>query len=209
MNKKHYLPIEQHRKDLIDKIKQLGESHSVWNVYEDFLAMSAISISNAVDRCHFEEREKMYFDIIKKYKKQELDLFPSMLADLVMELQRFSEAPRDVLGEIFHELELHNRYKGQFFTPNHISEFMGEVTLQGKNKTIEENGYITVYEPCAGSGTLILGFANAMNKSGYNPQNQMLVTAVDIDIKCVHMTYLQLSLYGIPAIVVHGNSITV
>lgn len=37
----------------------------------------------------------------------------------------------------------------------------------------------------------------------------MVVTAQDIDLKCVHMTYLQLSLYGIPAVVIHGNTLTV
>ena len=36
----------------------------------------------------------------------------------------------------------------------------------------------------------------------------MLVTATDIDLKCVHMCYLQLSLLGIPAVVIHGNSLT-
>lgn len=209
MRTKTCSPIEQHRKEMIDKIKQLGQSHSIWSVFEDFLALSAISISNAVDHLHFEEREKMYFDIIKKYNKQELDLFPSMFADLIMELQRFSEYPQDVLGEIFHDLELHNKYKGQFFTPNHISEFMGQISVQEKDKIIEKNGYITVCEPCAGSGTLILGFAKAMKEKEYNYQQQMLVTAVDIDIKCVYMTYIQLSLYGIPAIVVHGDSLTV
>ena len=29
-----------------------------------------------------------------------------------------------------------------------------------------------------------------------------------IDIRCVHMTYLQLSLAGVPAIVKHTNSLT-
>lgn len=36
----------------------------------------------------------------------------------------------------------------------------------------------------------------------------MVVTATDVDIKCVWMTYLQLSLYGIPAVVIHGNSLS-
>lgn len=32
--------------------------------------------------------------------------------------------------------------------------------------------------------------------------------ATDIDLKCVYMCYLQLSLYGIPAVVIHGNTLT-
>lgn len=32
--------------------------------------------------------------------------------------------------------------------------------------------------------------------------------AQDIDIRCVWMAYIQLSLYGIPAMVIHGNTLT-
>lgn len=39
--------------------------------------------------------------------------------------------------------------------------------------------------------------------------NQLVVTAVDVDLKCVHMAYLQFSLYGIPAVVIHGNTLSV
>src|SRR5579863_8704513 len=39
-------------------------------------------------------------------------------------------------------------------------------------------------------------------------QKHLHVTAVDVDPKCVHMTYLQLSLLHVPAIVVHGNSLS-
>jgi hypothetical protein len=34
------------------------------------------------------------------------------------------------------------------------------------------------------------------------------VTAVDVDPKCVHMSYLQFSFLHIPAVIVHGNSLT-
>jgi hypothetical protein len=35
----------------------------------------------------------------------------------------------------------------------------------------------------------------------------MVVTAVDVDLKCVYMTYLQLALYGIPALVICGDTL--
>ena len=34
------------------------------------------------------------------------------------------------------------------------------------------------------------------------------VTCTDVDLRCVHMTYLQASLLHIPAIVQHGNSLS-
>lgn len=188
-------------------LRHLGQKYSTWNVFEDFLAMSAISFSNAVDWVHREKREAEYMEIVGRYQKAELDLFPQMLACLVNELELHAEEPVDVLGAIFHELELHNKYKGQFFTPQHICDFMGMITLQENDPDISKKGYISLSEPCCGGGAMILGFASAMKKNGYDFNRQLVVSATDVDLKCVFMTYIQLSLYGIPAVVIHGDSL--
>ena len=39
-------------------------------------------------------------------------------------------------------------------------------------------------------------------------EKKTLLVAQDIDIRCVWMAYIQLSLYGIPAVVIHGNTLT-
>ena len=197
-----------HRKELLRLIRQLSQKYSTWAVFEDFLALSALSVSNAVDWTHKEEREAQYMEIVSRYEKPEVDLFPEMFIHLVKALEQHSKQPTDILGQVFHELELHNKYKGQFFTPQHICDFMGMVTLSEDDADINKKGFIGVCEPCAGSGAMILGFAKAMRKNGYDFQRQMVVTATDIDLKCVYMTYLQLSLYGIPAVIIHGNSLT-
>lgn len=167
--------------------------------------MTAISISNAVDWLHREEREAEYMKIVARYDRQQIDLFPQMFAHLVEELERHAEALEDVLGKVFHELELHNKYKGQFFTPQHMCDMMG---LIAAGDTLPERGYHSVCEPCVGSGAMVLGLANAIQKNGHDFHRHMVVTATDIDLKCVHMCYLQLSLYGIPAVVIHGNGLT-
>jgi hypothetical protein len=46
-----------HRKALIKLIQQTGYRHSTWDVFSDFCEMSAISISNAVDRASYDQRE--------------------------------------------------------------------------------------------------------------------------------------------------------
>lgn len=52
---------------------------------------------------------------------------------------------------------------------------------------------------------MIIAFTEHMRAIGLNPQKQLHVTAVDIDITAVHMTFVQLSLLGIPAVIVHGD----
>ncbi|MFW9338983.1 SAM-dependent DNA methyltransferase, partial [Glaesserella parasuis] len=58
-----------------------------------------------------------------------------------------------------------------------------------------------------GSGALIISFCETLKSQGYNPQQQLLVIAQDIDLKSVQMCYVQLSLLGISAIIQHANPI--
>jgi hypothetical protein len=56
---------------------------------------------------------------------------------------------------------------------------------------------------------MIIALAEWMFKhAGCNPQQRLHVTAIDIDPLCVHMCYVQLSLLHIPAIVIHGNTLS-
>ena len=199
-------------KNLVKALRSVSCSHTIYEVFQDWLSVSAIVISNAVDLMQHKRREEVYMEIIQKYTKSEQEQLAEAFAELVLALQHEQSihGPTDILGQVFHALELHSKYKGQFFTPPHICEFMGMITLDGDNwaMTIEKKGYITVCEPCIGSGGMALGAAKAMANRKLNYQTQMLVTGIDIDIKCVQMAYLQLSLMGIPAVIVHGNSLT-
>ena len=55
---------------------------------------------------------------------------------------------------------------------------------------------------------IILSYANTLKSLDINYQTDLLVEAIDISDICVYMTYLQLSLYGIPAIIHCGNALT-
>lgn len=199
-------------KDLVKALRSIANSHSIQDVFQDWLAISAIAISNAVDKSQWERREEIYLQLIAKYSKPEQEKLAEALGQLVLALEHEMSihGPTDVLGQVFHALGLHSKYKGQFFTPPHICEFMGHIVLTREDLAtmIDKKSYITVCEPCIGSGGMVLGAAKAMADLKLNYQTNMLVTGIDIDLKCVHMAYLQLSLLGIPAVVIHGNSLT-
>lgn len=199
-------------KELIKALQSISYTRSIYEVFQDWLCVSSIAISNAVDFRDWKQREEVYLQTISGYTKAELEKLSEALALLVLALQREQSVhgPTDILGQVFHALELHSKYKGQFFTPPHVCELMGSITLAGENpeNIIAKKGYITVCEPCIGSGGIVLGAAKAMADRHLNYQTQLLVTGIDIDIKCVQMSYLQLSLLGIPAVVIHGNSLT-
>ena len=211
-----------HRKNFSKFLDFAARSHGGWKVFEDFLTIAAISISNSADpngivtsKETIAEREKRYLSTINNYSKSEQKFLVSMFAELVLELESNFTGNRlphlvDVLGELFHELNFNDHWKGQFFTPQHICDLTGKLVI-GDNekiqKEISERGYFTVYEPCCGGGAMIYGAVNSMFEIGLNPNKNVLVVAGDIDERCVFMTYIQCSLYGIPAVIRQKNAL--
>lgn len=55
---------------------------------------------------------------------------------------------------------------------------------------------------------MIIAAAKVLKDRGINPQRVMRVVAQDLDWKSVYMTYMQLSLIGINAIVVQGDTLS-
>jgi len=174
----------------------------------DFVEMAATAYSNVVDRHHAPEREARYMDIVKRYTKAEVDRFCFALASLVACYERVGFD--DVLGRIYMELELGNKWAGQFFTPYQVSRAMARMTLaQDLPDKIAQHGFVTANDPATGGGAMVIALAEEMQLQGFNYQTQLHVTAQDIDIKAVHMAYIQFTLLHIPAVIIHGNTLLV
>ena len=199
------------KKEFLEIFKKLTYRHRAWDVWRDFIVMFACSLSNSADKEHYDEREKRYLRIIKKYSKTEQALFPELAAYTVMALEKNPE--QDFLGDIFMSLNLGNGANGQFFTPYHVCDLMAKIAM-GENvaQQVKEKGYITINDPCCGAGaTLIAGIHEArrqLEKAGLNFQNHVLVVAQDIDEIVALMCYIQLSLLGVAAYIKVGNSLT-
>ena len=121
-------------------------------VFIDFVKMSAISIYNSFAKDSKMEQE--YLRTINKYEKEYQDIFPQMLAELIMAYEETDEIV-DILGPFYERENLVNRHLGQFFTPTHISELMTEILLESQdklNEIIESNGFISILEPACGAG---------------------------------------------------------
>ena len=187
-------------------ITDLAYKYGVHDIFSDFVEMAAIAISNSVDKPQFDVREERYMRIVKRYTKDEVRQFSVMLGALVDEMENTGG---DVLGRAFGELEVHNKHRGQFFTPYELCCLMAAITA-GRAElqdAIDRQGHVTVNEPTSGAGAMIIAFADTMRERGFNPQTQLHVTAQDVDPRAVHMTYLQLSLMHIPAVVILGNTL--
>lgn len=187
-----------------NKIMQsLDYSKSRVQIFSDFLSLSTFSIANVFYRSpEIEDRYKM---IAKTYKLEQLNLFSKLLVIVVEALE---EEPSDFLGTCFMSNDMGSEYKGQFFTPYHVSVMMAQTTLGNVKELIKEKGYITISEPCSGAGGMIIACREVFVQQGCNPSTQMFVEAVDIDDLCFKMSYIQLSLLGIAARVIRGNTLS-
>lgn len=195
MNKKDYV------KEFISKLSNLDRSKSVSTVFNDFLTLSCCSLAQTVYRSDILEQK--YLNIIKTYTKEQAEEFSKLLAFLVLGLE---QAPQDFLGQVFMSLNLGSQANGQYFTPYSVCKFMAEINFT-EIETIQNNQLITLSEPCCGSGGIIIAFAETLKEQGYNYQHQLFVEAIDIDETCFKMAYIQLSILGIPARVMLGDTL--
>ena len=192
-------------KKYIDIFNNLGQKYDHERVFYDFIKMSSIAIYNSFAKN--EELENQYISIINHYEKNDQELFAKLLAELIMMYEKAGDIV-DILGQFYMNERFGNSKLGQCFTPSHISDLMAEVSIGDESNLkndIKEKGFVTLYEPCCGSSGMILSFVKALQKRNINYQQQLLVQAEDISDKCIYMSYLQLSLYGIPAILCCGD----
>lgn len=187
-------------------LRDLTGRHDLWSVWSDFVEMAAIAISNAVDWAQRDGREARYLRIAEKYDATERTRFCEAFASLVTTFEETGHD--DILGRTFMELELGSKWAGQFFTPFHLCRLMAELHVDDTMRaTIAERGYVTASDPAVGAGAMPIALAAAMHAAGINYQQHLHVTAQDIDERAAHMCYVQLSMFGVPAIVVVGDTL--
>lgn len=191
-----------YRKDFLKCLENIDHTKRRFDIFQDFLTVSAISLTNVVLKDN--DLENQYFEIIKKYNK------PEKLAELLtITVLALEEKTQDFLGEVYMFGDFGNKKNGQFFTPYHISQFMSEIVFdpQAIKQTIEEQGLVKLSEPCCGAGGMILAFAETMLKNDINPQKYMVFQGVDIDINCCRMSFIQTALMGLTGEIIHGDTI--
>ena len=185
---------------------QLCNTKSSWQVWSDFVEMTAIAISNRFEIREKvkQEREERYLAIIGQYSKSEQQIFPQLVAILVMALER--EPEQDFLGEMFMALELGSHWKGQFFTPYSVCKAMVNITTADVKDKIAAKGWVSVHDPACGAGATLIAARNYMVLSGVG-RTQAFFVGQDIDRTAAMMCYIQLSLLGCAGYVVVADTL--
>lgn len=172
-----------------------------YDVFSDFVTVSAISIYNVLHKD--EEKEKEYLRIINAYSKEDIETICHLFG-LVVIMSDFT--PRDVLGELFMGLELGNKQNGQYFTPPEVADLMANI-VHGDSLNKIDKSFITVTDPACGAGSMILSFTKLLISKGHNPAQKMWAQCIDIDRTVALMCFIQLSLWYVPAAIIVGNAL--
>ena len=181
---------------IIKTIQSMTGKYSVYEIFADWVKCMALAMANQVE--FNEQREKDYVDVMSRYDEAEQSKLIEMLAWLV---EWADEEMTDMLGYIYMHLELGSKSHGQFFTPYNICQMMARM------QKYEDKDY-NANEPTCGAGGNIIALAQAMKEQGVNYQRRLNVVCQDLDVKAVYMAYVQMTLYGIPAICFQSNTLS-
>lgn len=185
-------------------ISGLAGKYRQWDIFRDFVEMSALALSQPLN---FQKgREERYLEIAKRYSKDELIKISHLLSVVVEALE---EKPQDFLGECYQQLGLSSKQNGQFFTPYYLCQMMAQMVASSEEvDALEVGKYITVNEPACGAGANIIALFEHYRKHKVDTNRKVFVVAQDIDRMCAHMCFVQFSLLDIPAQVIIGNTLT-
>lgn len=195
---------DDHQKNFLKIFEGLTGKHNRWEIWRDFIHLTAIEISNSTDRLNAPERTKTYQTIISKYSDAEQNKFAELLAEVIMGMEQNPD--QDFLGELYMLCELGNDASGQFFTPYDVCRCMVEIS-GGSDPAAENAGFFSVSDPACGAGATLLAFLNVCKRRNICYHNKVLVIAQDIDFIVGLMCYIQCSFMGCAGYVVIGDTL--
>nr|DAS78395.1 MAG TPA: type I restriction-modification system methyltransferase [Caudoviricetes sp.] len=195
--------------EFTELIQSMTGKHQLWELWADFIVLTAISCSQQLD--FRKEREERYLATAGKYGSEEMENFSRLFA-LVMDGYE-QNREQDMLGSIYMKLNLGSHWTGQFFTPYGVCQNMSGISTAEAVKQIQKKGYVTMLDSASGAGAILIATANSIQRSlaaggsHLNLQDHVLAVAQDLSENTALICYIQLSLLGIAAIVYIGDSL--
>ena len=166
-------------------LKQIN-TYDLFTVFSDFLTLNICCFSNV-------RKDDEYFKIIRKYSNDEIHLFSHAFSAVIYEADNNGMGFKDPFGDFFQE-HFRDEYKGQFFTPECVSDLITKIIYRGDGRD--------VYDPCCGSGRLFLAHAQNCNREEH------YYIGYDISYLCCQMALINLCLNSMRGEIIWGNSLT-
>lgn len=207
-------------KKIIEKFLSLEGKESLANIFSDFFEMHSIAIRNSTidrksilywkDLKSYDEREEKLTQITNKYSRDEMIILVGIFSDLVTLMNENVKKGNyiDIISMIFHELGVNSKGLSQFYTPESVADLTARISLNESEmiKEYKKKGKVAIYDPTCGAGALLIEGIDKATKLGI-PLNSIYAEGMDISKNAIHMAYVQLSMYGVPAVLKLGDTL--
>lgn len=207
------------KKRFTDGFRSLCSNRHQYPVWADLWEMWALTIMNPLTKQLYsgseklekvwQDRENRYLQIIKRYKKDEIEIITEMFAAMVQEFER--NPWQDFAGQMYMELQISNKNTGQFFTPYSVCGLAAQITgdHESLKRDVKEKGWYCIYDCACGGGAMLIAGCEQADKefNRLDWRNHVMCNANDIDIVCCCMCYVQLSLIGVAGIVTQSDAL--
>ena len=140
----------------------------------------------------------------KHDRERKLKVMHQAMQELGDEMER--RPFRDLLGPVHQDIAGRSSRQnlGSFYTPDEISDAMAAMTMSSSDlkEKVERGEVVSVSDPAVGSARTLLSMAKQMS----DHLHLLRCHCVDIELIACKMAFINLSLWDIPAIVIHGDS---
>lgn len=196
--------LSEQQKQFVKLLESIDYGSSSYDVFRDFCEVSAMSFVGTFTKS--QQAKERLNRLGEKYNKEQFVLFGKALDILTDALE---VEYQDFLGEVYMALNISNARSGQFFTPYCLCRMMAKMSLPQnlEQEIAERGGFISVNDCACGSAALLIAVVDEFRGQKIDWSNKLYIVAQDIDITCCYMAYVQLSLSGVAATVIHGNSL--
>ncbi|RJQ67317.1 MAG: hypothetical protein C4519_24280 [Desulfobacteraceae bacterium] len=178
-------------KEIINYLTKITcRGYSNHDVFEDWLDLMIYALMR---------NDEKYLKVVGRYKnegeigRREIDHFACAFGAL---MQGMATENEELLGLIYQEWNIQNKYVGQYFTPPQIAKLMAQIT----------NPKGRILDPTCGSGIMLVESAKAMS---YKDCSEAVFVGQDLDPTCVKMCALNMTFFNLNGYVVQGNTLAV
>ncbi|MDC0660601.1 N-6 DNA methylase [Leisingera sp. SS27] len=195
-------------KEFVRLLNDIDRSKHRREVFADFCEMSYCALAKKASPFpdQREALEAQYMSVVARYRdKDDVRKMPEMVG---IALGEIGNGGCDFLGMAAGELEVLDAKLGQFFTPYEVSRMMAEISLSDVDEKLAEQGFITVQEPAAGAGGMLMAIADVIEGKGHKLETSVWVEAVELSRPTFHMCYVQCAARGLAGKIICGNSLS-
>jgi hypothetical protein len=151
-------------------------------------------------------REDEYIAQAKRWKEKDLEQFGHALGAFLLESA--DDPYTDLLGPT-HQDTLGTRgqqHGGEFHTPQVLCEAIARMAFSDLETRLRPDQPVTVLEPAGGAGAMLLAIMPVLINLNL-PPTILQVTSWDISKTASDMCFINMTVAGIPAHIVHGDTL--